>query len=78
MKKRPRDCGGAGCFGSREFRRRRLEELEQVAGDSVGGGLRQEVAINKADRIVAEELKRLRWTEEDLRQRRKSTGVGPH
>jgi hypothetical protein len=49
-----------------------LEEIERVEGESVGGGLRQKTAINKADRILAEELKRLRWTEEDLRRRRKS------
>jgi len=34
--------------------------------------LRQETAINKTERIVAEELKRLRWTEQDLLRRRKS------
>ena len=39
---------------------------------SVSGGLRQETAINKGDRIVAEELQRLQWTEEDLRRRRKN------
>ena len=60
------------CLGSAEFRRRMLEEMEKVAEASLGGGLRQETAINKADRIVAEELKRLQWTEEDLRRRRKS------
>ena len=38
----------------------------------MGGRLRQETAQNKADRIVAEELRRLRWTEEDLKRRRKS------
>ena len=36
------------CFGSTEFRRRILEELEPVPGDNPGGGLRQETAINKA------------------------------
>ena len=60
------------CFGSGEFRQRMLEQIETVRSESVGGGLRQETAANKADRIVAEELKRMRWTEEDLRQRRKS------
>jgi hypothetical protein len=49
-----------------------LEELEQLDGESVGGGLRQEAAANKADRIVAAELKRLRWKEQDLMRRRKS------
>jgi hypothetical protein len=60
------------CFGSPEFRRRMLEEIEKVEGASVSGGLRQETAINKGDRIVTEELKRLQWTEEDLRRRRKN------
>ena len=60
------------CFGSAGFRQRMLEELEKMEGEIVGGGVRQETAINKADRIVAEELKRLRWTEEDLMRRRKS------
>jgi REP element-mobilizing transposase RayT len=60
------------CFGSSEFRQRMLEELEKVEGESVGGGLRQETAINKANRIVAEELKRLRWTEQDLMRSPKS------
>jgi hypothetical protein len=49
-----------------------LEEIEKVEVASVSGGLRQETAINKGDRIVAEELKRLQWTEEDLRRRRKN------
>ncbi len=60
------------CFGSAVFRRRMLEEVEKLEGESIGGGLRQETAINKADRIVAEELKRLKWTEQDLMRRRKS------
>jgi DNA mismatch endonuclease Vsr len=60
------------CFGSAEFRRRMLEELEPVEGESAAGGRRQETAINKGDRIVAEELKRLQWTEADLRRCRKS------
>ena len=61
-----------GCFGSTEFRRERLEAIEKMAAESAGGGWRQEVASNKAERIGAEELKRLRWTERDLRHRRKS------
>ena len=60
------------CYGIAGFRQRMLEEIEKIAGESVGGGVRQETAINKADRIVAEELKRLRWTEQDLMRRRKS------
>jgi len=60
------------CSGSAEFRRRMLEEIGQVAGECASGGLRQETARNKGDRIVAEELKRLQWTEADLRRCRKS------
>lgn len=37
----------------------------------VGGGVHQKKAINKGDRIVAEELNRLQWTEQDLKCRRK-------
>ena len=60
------------CFGSAGFRQRMLEEIEKLEGESVGGGLREETATNKAERIVAEELKRLQWTEQDLGRRRKS------
>ena len=60
------------CFGSTAFRRRMLEEVEKVDGERVRGALRQETAVNKAERIVAEELKRMQWTEEDLSRRRKS------
>jgi hypothetical protein len=49
-----------------------LEVVENMPGESVGGGLRQETANHKADRIVAEELKRLKWREADLGKRRKS------
>ena len=53
------------------FRQRMFAELEQRA-EGGGGALRQETAVNKPDRIVAEELQRLQWTEADLRLRRKS------
>jgi hypothetical protein len=49
-----------------------LERLEKLVGESASGGMRHETAVHKADRIVAEELKRLRWTEQDLMRRRKS------
>ena len=60
------------CFGSEEFRRQMLEGVEKMAGESVGGEVRRETALSKADRIVAEELKRMQWTEADLRRRGKS------
>lgn len=60
------------CFGSPEFRQQMIERLEQGLGDYHSGELRRESAAAKADRIVAEELKRLGWTEADLERRRKS------
>ena len=40
------------CFGSAAFRQRMLAEIEKLDGESVLGALRQETAVNKADRIV--------------------------
>ena len=60
------------CLGSADFRQQMLKAIEKVEGENVSGGLRQETAMNKGDRIVAEELKRLQWTEQELKLRRKS------
>ena len=60
------------CFGSAGFRQQMLEGLEKLEGESVKAEVRQETANHKADRIMAEELKRLGWTEQDLIRRRKS------
>lgn len=58
--------------GSADFRQQMLKAIEKVEGENVSGGLRQETAMNKGDRIVAEELKRLQWTEQEMKLRRKS------
>jgi putative transposase len=60
------------CLGSAEFRQRMLDLVEGRVGDNHDGDLRRESAAGKAERIVAEELARLGWTEADLERRRKS------
>ena len=51
------------CLGSEEFKQRLLEQMEGRVGEHHSGGVRQEVAKAKAERIVAEELRRLGWKE---------------
>ncbi len=49
-----------------------LAMMDDRLGRNHSGELRQEGAEAKAERIVGEELHRLKWTEEDLRDRRKN------
>ena len=58
------------CLGSPEFRERMLEQLEQRENPSAE--VRRESAAAKAERIVAQELARLGWTEKDLVSQRKN------
>jgi hypothetical protein len=60
------------CLGSEEFRERMLKIMDGGLGGSHSGELRQEWAQAKAERIVGEELRRLRWTEQELSGRRKN------
>ena len=60
------------CLGSPEFRQRMLEQLEQSPGESHSAEVRRESATAKAERIVAQELARLGWKEEDLVRQRKN------
>ena len=60
------------CLGGEAFKRQRLEQMEGKLGEHHSGELRREAAEAKAERIVAEELSRLGWTESDLATRRKS------
>jgi putative transposase len=60
------------CFGPAEFKARLLERMEGKLGDHHSGELKRESAAGKAERIIAGELKRRRWTERDLEQRAKS------
>jgi REP element-mobilizing transposase RayT len=60
------------CMGGEAFRRERLEQMEDKVGQNHSGKMRLESAEAKADRLIAEELARLRWTQDDLAAHRKS------
>jgi REP-associated tyrosine transposase len=60
------------CLGSSDFKREMLLRMESGLGEHHSGELRRGSAEAKAERIVAEELKRRRWREADLRRRPKS------
>jgi REP element-mobilizing transposase RayT len=60
------------CFGPGEFKARLLEQIEGKLGEHHSGEMRQESAQAKGERIIGEDLKRLRWSERDLQQRPKS------
>ena len=59
-------------LGSEEFKRELMERLEGRLGEHHSGALRLETAEAKAERIIGEELRRLRWAEPDLTGRPKS------
>jgi len=52
-------------LGSEEFRAKLLERMEGQLGEYHSGQLRYESAAAKAERIIAEELKRAKWKEAD-------------
>jgi REP element-mobilizing transposase RayT len=60
------------CYGSDAFKRQMLEKLDGKLGEHHAGALRREHGEDRAERIIAEELKRLGWTEADLRTERKN------
>ncbi len=60
------------CLGEESFRRQLLAQMDGRMGEHHYGAERQESAAEKAERVVREGLKKARWTEEDLRVRRKS------
>ena len=60
------------CLGSEEFRRQMLERMTGQLGEHHAGDLRQQTGENRAERIIAEELERLGWTEPDLLSQRKN------
>ncbi len=49
-----------------------LEKMDGQLGEGHSGALRQEHGEERAERIIAEELKRLGWTEADLLSQRKN------
>jgi hypothetical protein len=63
------------CLGSEDFRKQMLEQVEGQLGEHHYGELRRETAGAKAQRIIAEELRRLRWQEADLTSQRRSHPV---
>ena len=62
----------AWSIGGEAFRRECLEQMEGKLGENHPGQAKLETAEAKADRIVAEDLARLRWTQDDLVTRQKS------
>ncbi len=63
------------CLGDETFRRELLAQMAGQMGEHHYGEERQESAEEKAERLVRQGLKKARWTEEDLRWRRKSDAV---
>nr|WP_321349309.1 transposase [uncultured Methanoregula sp.] len=59
-------------LGGEEFKRELMERMEGRLGEHHAGELRLETAEAKAERIIGEELRRLRWAEQDLTGRTKN------
>ena len=59
------------CFGEKAFRKELLEQIAERAGEYHYAEERQESGDQKARGIVAAELKRIGWTAEELKRRRK-------
>ena len=62
----------AWSIGGEAFRQQCLEKMEDKVGENHPGQTRLEAAQAKANRIVTEELARLRWTLDNLAARPKS------
>ena len=60
------------CLGGQDFRKQMLEQMEGKLGEHHAGALRRETAEARADKIVAQELKKLGWQQSELARRRKS------
>ncbi len=58
-------------MGERRFRKELLTQMVERVGESHYGAERQETGEEKAEGIVAEELRRRHWAEPDLERRRK-------
>jgi REP element-mobilizing transposase RayT len=63
---------GGWCLGTSEFKNSLLERMRGQLGRNHSGVLRRESEWARADKIVAQELRRLGWRESDLTQRPKS------
>ena len=62
-------------LGDAQFKKELLAQMHDGFGAHHGGEEREESCQAQAERVLAAELKRLRWTKEDLAKRRKG-GVG--
>ncbi len=60
------------CLGGEKFKEKLLELMAEQLGEHHAGDLKRESAEAKAERIIAEELRRLRWRSADLELRLKS------
>jgi REP element-mobilizing transposase RayT/DNA-binding transcriptional regulator YiaG len=58
-------------LGSAQFKEELLARMEGQLGEHHSGELRRESAAARAERIIREELEHLRWTEGELKERRK-------
>ncbi len=70
-----KDIRRGWCLGEETFRQELLEQMDGQLGEHHYGRERMESAEEKAVRIVAEELAKVGWTEEQLRQRPKGDPV---
>jgi hypothetical protein len=61
--------GRGWCLGPPEFKASLLQRLGGKLGPHHSGELRQEASAAKAERIITEELKRLKWKEAELGRR---------
>jgi REP element-mobilizing transposase RayT len=59
-------------LGAAELKEQLLEQMAGGVGFHHGGEAKRETEEQKAERIVTEELKRRKWAEQDLRERRKT------
>ena len=60
------------CLGSAQFKAELLERIEGKLGEHHSGELKRETVQAKAERIVTEELKRKKWSDEDLVEKAKT------
>src|SRR6266446_6712381 len=60
------------CLGSDEFRKKMLDLMDGKLGENHSGELHRETSEQKAERIICEEMARLRWQDTDLVSRLKN------
>jgi hypothetical protein len=58
-------------LGGEEFKAKLLDKIEEKLGENHRAEERRESEEQKAERVVREELRRIKWGEEDLEKQRK-------